>query len=239
MIYDEIPILCSGRGWLAVDKPSGMSIHNEPGHDLCSVMTAYIKDNPDFTKHAGFKPEFGVNPVHRLDKLTSGVILLACTPETFRWFSEQFENRKAEKKYIGVVHGQIKKKQGLWKWPLSKTSGGRTNPAGTGKKMPSQTGYKVLRQSERYSMIECQLLTGRKHQIRRHAALAKHSIAGDSRYGTSSSVKYLKTKLNFHRLGLHSASLSICVPNKFEPVFIDSKRIPADMEALLNQGKEK
>ncbi|QTA78160.1 Pseudouridine synthase, RluC/RluD-like [Desulfonema limicola] len=233
MICNNIPILDSGKGWLAVDKPSGMSIHNDPGYDLCSVIAEYIKDNPDFAEQTAFNPEFGVNPVHRLDKLTSGVILMACTVESFYWFSKQFENRSAGKKYIAIVHGQIKKKQGLWTWPLSKKPGGRSNPAGAGKKMPSQTGYKVIRQSKLYSLVECELMTGRKHQIRRHAALAGHSIAGDSRYGTSSAVKYLQTKLNFHRLGLHSTSLSIYVPNKSKPVIINSKKIPADMEALI------
>ena len=237
MIYNNIPILNSGKGWIAVDKPSGMSIHNDPGIDLCSVMTVYIKDNPEFTAQIAFDFEFGLNPVHRLDKLTSGVILLACTPESFRYFSEQFENRKAVKKYIAIVHGQVKKTQGLWKWPLSKKPGGRTNPAGTGKKMPAQTRYKVLKNSARYSLIECELLTGRKHQIRRHAKLAGHSIVGDSRYGTPGSVKYLKTKLNFERLGLHSASLAICVPGKSEPVVIMSEKIPGEMEALLDGDK--
>lgn len=229
----NILILNSGKGWVAVDKPWGMSIHNDPGIDLCSVMTSYVKDNPEFAAQTDFDPEFGLNPVHRLDKLTSGVVLLSSNAESFRFFSRQFETRSVEKRYIAIVHGQVKKQQGLWKWPLTKKPGGRTNPAGTGKKMPSQTRFKVLKLYERYSLVECSLLTGRKHQIRRHAKLAGHAIVGDSRYGTAASVNFFKTKLDFHRLGLHSAYLKINFPGKPEPVVIKSEKIPVEMENLL------
>ena len=94
-------------------------------------------------------PSFGVSPVHRLDKETSGVILLAVTREVFRFFSKQFESRQVTKRYVAVLHGRLENPNendpwGTWSWALAKTAGGRHNPEGAGHRQDSRTRYRSL-----------------------------------------------------------------------------------------------
>ena len=83
----SIPILAAGQGWLVVEKPSGLSVQEEPGADLCSALRSRIGNEPDLLSKIDWNPLFGVQAVHRLDRETSGVILLACRPETFAYFA--------------------------------------------------------------------------------------------------------------------------------------------------------
>ncbi|QTA85645.1 RluA family pseudouridine synthase [Desulfonema magnum] len=235
-----IPVLAKGKGWLAVDKPCDISVHNEPGTDLCSILKTYIETTPLFSHALNYEPGFGLHAVHRLDKETSGVILLACRPDIFRYYSKQFESRSVQKHYIALLHGKLsvkegEDKQGLWQWPLSKTPGGRDCPAGKGKRVECRTRFRVLRHTLRYTLAECELLTGRKHQIRRHAKMAGHPVVGDQRYGTRRSLNYLKNHCGFHRLGLHSFSLTVLLPGKKKPETIESRGIPPEILQLSDE----
>ncbi|RJP93694.1 MAG: RNA pseudouridine synthase [Desulfobacteraceae bacterium] len=112
----QIPVLAAGRGWLAVDKPSGMSVHNAPGEDLCAIVSQGIGDEAELQDRIGINPLQDVHPVHRLDSETSGVILLAADPECFRFFSRQFNDRTIQKTYIALVHGRVEspKNRDIW-----------------------------------------------------------------------------------------------------------------------------
>ncbi len=112
----------------------------------------------------------------------------------------------------------------------AKEAGGRNNPAGKGKKVKAVTRYKILSQSPHYALLEIELLTGRKHQIRRHAKLAGHPVTGDSRYGSKRSIQFLKEKANYHRLGLHAFQLGFQDQSSW--VTITSDRIPLEMDML-------
>jgi len=234
---NSIQLLDSGPGWFSVDKPSGISIHNDPGNDLSTLLLHYIELKSELCNLLKFKKDFGIHAVNRLDKLTSGVILFACDKDTFRYFSRQFEDRKVQKKYIAIIHGNIslknKELNGFWQWPLSEKSGGRNCPQGRSHMKKCRTDYKILQYSKHYTMIECDLLTGRNHQIRRHAKIAGHPVIGDKRYGSKRSLSYLKTNCGFTRLGLHSMSLKIMEPEKLQPINISSTKIPDDMNTLF------
>ncbi|MGD9245159.1 MAG: RNA pseudouridine synthase, partial [Desulfobacterales bacterium] len=137
-----IPVLATGKGWLVVDKPAGITVHNEPGRDVCSLASAFIQKEPSVLAQTGMASDFRVNPVHRLDKETSGIILLAATPEMFRFFSKQFESRQVKKRYIAILHGMLENPQGAdswgtWTWALAKTAGGRLQPQGAGRRQPA------------------------------------------------------------------------------------------------------
>ena len=139
----RIPVLALGKGWLVVDKPAGMTVHNESGRDLCSLASAFIQKEPTLQGQIDMDPDFGVNPVHRLDKETSGVILLAVTREMFRFFSNQFESRQVKKQYVAILHGRLENPEGndpwgTWRWALAKTAGGRHNPEGAGHRQDSR-----------------------------------------------------------------------------------------------------
>ena len=208
-IENKISILHTGYGWISVYKPPSVSVHNDPGNDLLFHSKQMIKDLDLFDK-ISFDSSFGLNPVHRLDKETSGVIILSCRKDIFRHFSKQFESHEIDKRYTVLVHGEINSRGWeSWDTMLSKQSGGRKNIRGKGKKIPCETRYKVLENCPHYTLLEIQLVTGRKHQIRRHAAISGHPVVGDQRYGSKRAVKFLKERLSFERLCLHSYSISI------------------------------
>lgn len=241
----SISILSAGCGWFMVEKPSGLSVQEERGQDLCSFLQSWINTDPDLRNKIDCDPGFGILPVHRLDRETSGVILLACRPRTFSYFAMQFEQHKVRKRYIALLHGELpqpvaKDDWGLWTWPLSKEAGGRLHPEGRGRAVLSETRFRVLRRSAHYTLIECDLLTGRKHQIRRHARLAGHAVVGDARYGTSRSLKFLREEMGFNRLALHSFSLQVQLPGAVAPQVFQSPAIPSEMLRLLevDEGSE-
>jgi len=238
----KINVLELGPGCLFINKPVGISVHNESGKDLLCLVNVYINANPRVKKQTDFDPDFGVHPVHRLDKGTSGVILLAVNRDSFQYFSGQFESRQVTKRYVALVHGclEIQKPddtRGVWHWPLTKAAGGRKNPAGAGKRTPCETHYRVLGQSAHYTMLALRIHTGRTHQIRRHAKLAGHPVVGDGRYGSARAITYLRTNHGFTRLALHARSLTLSTEAGKEPHVIEAETIPDAMKTLFENDK--
>jgi RluA family pseudouridine synthase len=234
----KIPVLVLGKGWLVVDKPAGMTVHNESGQDLCSLVSAFVQQETTLQGQIEMDSDFGVNPVHRLDKETSGVLLLAVNREMFRFFSKQFESRQVKKRYVAVLHGRLENPDGndpwgTWRWALAKTAGGRHHPEGAGHRQDSQTRYRVLDHSTHYTMVDIELLSGRTHQIRRHAKLAGHPVVGDARYGSMRAVNYLRRNYAFDRLALHAHRLTLQLPGGKAPEAIATPTIPSQMQDLF------
>lgn len=227
---EKIHIAARGTGWLCIEKPAGISVHNEVGKDIVSILGAQFP-------HKDPKENL-LQPVHRLDKETSGLLLLATKSEVLTRLSAMFAQGEVKKKYLALVHGNFDmnaETTSLWDTPLSKEAGGRNNPAGKGKKVTAMTRYTLLEHSPRYTLLEIELLTGRKHQIRRHAKLAGHPVTGDSRYGSQRSIQFLREKCNYHRLGLHAFQLSFL--DESSQVSITSDQVPLEMNALLEQDR--
>jgi RluA family pseudouridine synthase len=238
----QIPVLALGKGWLVVDKPAGMTVHNESGRDLCSLASAFIHKDTALQGQIDMDPSFGVSPVHRLDKETSGAVLLAVTREMFRFFSKQFESRQVRKRYVAILHGRLENPDdndpwGTWSWALAKTAGGRHNPEGAGHRQDSQTRYRVLDHSAHYTMVEIELLSGRTHQIRRHAKLSGHSVVGDARYGSTSAANYLRRNHGFDRLALHARELTLQLPGGKTPESVRTPTIPVQMQRLFENDR--
>lgn len=187
-------IIFSDAALVVVDKGCGVSVHNEDGRDLLSLLQS------DFGK---------VLPVHRLDKETSGVQILARDPETARLWSGDFEARNVSKIYLGIARGALKAEAGEWKFPISDKGESRRDPAGMkAKRVEALTHFHVLARSSHLSLLEFDLKTGRQHQIRKHCALAGHALVGDTRYGDP---KYNQKLAGFlgERMFLHCASLKL------------------------------
>ena len=239
---EHIHILDFQKGWLAVDKPCGLSVHNDPGNDLVSAVYDRIRSDALLTKHLGIDALSQVHPVHRLDKETSGVILFATDMNVLGHLSELFEKGRVKKRYLALVHGGFDQETGshqyhIWDYPLSKTAGGRENPVGKGRIVNCMTRYRVLQQSSHYSLLEIELMTGRKHQIRRHAKLSGHPVTGDKRYGSKRSIHYLRNTLSYHRLGLHCKSVEFVPPAQKKEVCITSQNPLTDMVQLLSDDR--
>ena len=238
----KIPLLAVRKGLVIVDKPAGISVHNASGKDLCSRAADLIRENRDVGTIAQPDPDFGVNPVHRLDKETSGIMLLAVNRDMFRFLTRQFESRLIEKEYVALLHGNLdgplpRDRWASWKWPLSKAAAGRSNPAGTGKRLPSETRYRTLAYSRHYTMAAVQLHSGRTHQIRRHAKLSGHPVVGDARYGSNRAIRYLREKMHFDRLALHARSLTLSMGPDEAPQTIESRNVPDAIMDLFNKDR--
>ncbi|MFZ3047213.1 MAG: RNA pseudouridine synthase [Desulfatirhabdiaceae bacterium] len=234
----QIPVLAIGKGWLVVDKPAGLTVHNASSRDLCSLASAGIQKDAMLQEQIVMDPGFGVHPVHRLDKETSGIILLAVNREMFRFFSIQFESRLIKKQYAAILHGRLEKPEdnvpwGTWRWPLAETAGGRHHPEGAGRRKACQTRYQVVDHSAHYTLVEIELLTGRTHQIRRHAKLSGHPVVGDARYGSMRAINYLRQNYAFDRLALHARTLTMQLPDGITPETIETATIPAQMQDLF------
>jgi 23S rRNA-/tRNA-specific pseudouridylate synthase len=232
---DSLPIIGCGPGWLVAEKPAGMSVHNDPHHDLCGVLSAHLQSDKSLSRTLSFDPEYGLHPVHRLDKETSGVILLACQREVFHHFSLQFSQGEVRKRYLALVHGMVPQTEewGLWHWPLNPKAAGRRNIRGLGKLSPSITRYHSEQCSAHYTLLACQPLTGRTHQIRRHAALSGHPIVGDLRYGSRRACRYVAEHHGFTRLALHADGLSVIPPESTDLQTFESAGLPAVIKNLI------
>lgn len=193
----ELKIIYEDDTLLVVDKPAGIAIEELPkltelGEDLRNGI------------------------VHRLDKDTSGILLIARTKEAFEFFQKQFQERKVEKKYVCLVVGTPKQKQGVIETLLGR--GGtdrrkqRTFPLSEseapGKRL-ALTAYQTLQEFKEYTLLEITPKTGRKHQIRAHMAYLDHPIAGDKLYG----FKSQPTPEGLTRQFLHASYLKIAMPN--------------------------
>ena len=237
-----IPLVAAGSGWLAVDKPADLSVHNEPGRDLCSLLNRYFSAHPMDTKTFGVT-DFGFHAVHRLDRSTSGLMLVACKREILSFLATQFQARTVKKIYHAILHGHLKPAElpredwGVWNRPLSKKATGRKNPEGSGLLRPSETRYRIIGRSNHYTLAEFRLLTGRRHQIRRHAALSGHPVVGDKRYSPSRALKFLKQRRRFHRLGLHAYALELVMPEKRRRQTFSTGRLPEEMQRLFDTDR--
>ena len=233
----SIRIAAVGDGWLAVEKPAGISVHNDPGGDLRSQLAARVAADPDLRRRIDFDPDYGFHAVGRLDKAADGVVLCAWRPKAFAALSAQYAQRETAKTYLVLLYGRLAGAGAIeWTWPLSQGAGGRRDPAGRPPRVDCRTDTTILEQGRFFTLIECRPHTGRKHQIRRHAALAGHPVAGDRRYGSSQAADRLVRRCGFDRIGLHARALSFTPPGADRAVTVESGGVPASFAALLKAG---
>ena len=225
---EKIKIIEQGQGWICAEKPGGISVHNDPGRDMISELKKSL--GPGSTKI--------LQPVHRLDKETSGLLLVATDRDSLTDLSDLFAEGKVTKRYKALVHGHFDhpdQARGTWDTPLTKSAGGRADPRGQGKRIESLTRYRVLDQSLHYTLLDIELLTGRKHQIRRHAKLAGHPVVGDPRYGSPRALEFLKTQKQFDAMGLHACFLKF--KDKDRTVTLELPDLPLEVARLFEEDK--
>jgi len=243
MTHDtRILILEIGDGWLAVEKPAGVSIHNDPGKDLRSLLAARVSGDSSLRGRIDVDADCGFNVIGRLDKEADGLVLAAWRPNVFAELSAQYAARETGKSYFLVLCGRLTAGgpgdgEIQWPWPLSKQAGGRRNPAGKPPRIHCQTSVDVLELTRHFTLVRCRPQTGRKHQIRRHAAMAGHPVAGDRRYGSSEAAQRLVRLYGFDRIALHAAALTFTPPGSSAAITVETGGIPASFTALLQGGE--
>jgi len=189
-------------------------------------------------KPAGIAMDKFEKPAHRLDKDTSGVILVAKNDKTLEFLQKQFQERKVKKQYLALVVGNLKNTEGKIETLLGRSPKDRRkqkayfsgDPRTEGKRK-AVTEYKVLQRFENYDLIEVEPQTGRKHQVRAHLTYLGHPIAGDKLYGFKNQPLLEGLKRQF----LHSNYLKIKLPNGKEKEF--KSPLPKDLKLCLQNLK--
>lgn len=207
----SLSILYEDRACLVVEKPAGVSVHPGAGMEEDEVTLLHGIAHLFKTKKIPFHSEAVL--VHRLDKETTGCILIAKSPEHHLALQKQFEARTVEKIYLVIAAGQVTPSAAVIDAPIGRSTANRTKMAvrGTSAARDAKTTYRVLDQSKDAALLECELHTGRTHQIRVHLFSIGFPILGDPSYENALSKKVAK-KLSIDHLCLHAWKLAFTSP---------------------------
>ena len=209
----DIPVIYQDEDFIIINKPPGISVHG--GHSVSgeTVADILLQKFPEI-KNVGDAPAIRPGIVHRLDKNTSGVMVVARNQKSFDFLKELFKNREMEKTYLAVACGQLASLSGTISFPIGRlvknplkrgVAIGKTKIRG---EREAVTDYSVLRENARYSLVELRPKTGRMHQLRVHLKALSHPVACDTLYGGE---KVCCPK-GVGRTLLHAQSLSFALP---------------------------
>ncbi|XOQ57751.1 MAG: Pseudouridine synthase [Lactobacillus delbrueckii] len=191
---------------IVVNKPQGMVVHpavGHPSHTLVNALLYHTRDLADSPE--GFRP--GI--VHRIDKDTSGLLMVAKNAAARESLEKQLAAKSNKRQYLAIVHGNFAEEEGTIDAPIGRNPKDRKQMAVVEKGKSAVTHFKVLEQYQGYSLVECQLETGRTHQIRVHMAYIGHPLAGDPLYGP-------RKTLPGHGQFLHAKTLGFEQPSTGE-----------------------
>lgn len=193
-----VAVLYEDSDLVVIDKPAGLVVHPSPGHTSYTLVNAILARCPELRCFDGVRP--GI--VHRLDKDTSGVMVIAKNPNVQRFLIDQFKARSVLKVYLVLVKGRLSPPQGAIEAPLGRDPANRKRMAVVSDGREAITSYKVREYLGEYTLLEVTPQTGRTHQIRVHLAAIGHPVLGDAVYGVRSPL--LKRQfVHAHRLGFH------------------------------------
>jgi len=220
---------------LVVDKPAGIVVFPENKISEKTLIDYLFKIYPNL-KNVGKSPRYGI--VHRLDKNTSGILLVAKNNKTLNFLQNQFQTGKVFKKYLALVVGNLKQNQGIIETLIGRSPGDRRKQKvylpgepDSQEKRKAVTEYKVLQRFENYTLIEVEPKTGRKHQIRTHLAYLGHPISGDKLYEFKGQICPKGLKRQF----LHANYLKIELPSGEIKAF--ESELPEDLRKVVLEIK--
>ena len=227
LLPEAIPfnIIYEDDDLLVIEKPAGLTVHpapGHPGHTLVNAVLSYLSGLPD----AGDSLRPGI--VHRLDKDTSGVMLVARNSVAHANLSDQFKTHSVVKAYLVLVKGHLTPEHGLIEAPIGRDPRNRKRMAVAteSRGREARTQYHVVRYIDDYTLLEVIPETGRTHQIRVHLSAIGYPVVGDSTYGVKSA--------HLSRQFLHASRLGFHLPSTGEYVEFESE-LPADLEQALRE----
>jgi len=228
---EEIPltILYEDEDVVAIDKPAGMVVHAGAGIHSGTLVNALLHRFGSLSRTAG---ELRPGIVHRLDRYTSGVLLVAKNDAAHQRLAEQFASRQVEKTYLALVHSRVKQDRARIEKPIARDPKQRvrmTARLASGRAAWSE--YRVLRRFEGFTLLEVRIGTGRTHQIRVHLASIGHPVVGDRLYGAPAKIAGQPT---LPRYFLHAHRIKFAQPSTGQPFTIESPLAP-ELVAWLEQ----
>lgn len=231
LIAEDIPldIVFENDDLIVVNKPAGMVVHPAAGHYSGTLVNAVLGYDPDLE---GIGGEERPGLVHRLDKETSGLIILAKNERAHNWLQDQFRLRKVEKTYLALVDGKPPTRAGRVEAPIGRDPSHRKKMAivSLGKGREAVSEYKTLELFKHHTLLEFRPHTGRTHQIRLHCQFLGCPIVGDSVYGKRNPT------VTIDRHFLHAFRLKIILPNEKQPRTFEAE-LPEELKAVLEEVK--
>ncbi len=219
-----LKILYEDDDLVAIDKPAGMVVHAGAGIHSGTLVNALLHHFDGLSALGG---DLRPGIVHRLDRYTSGVLLVAKNDAAHQKLAAQFSGRKVEKVYIALVHGKVKQDQGRIERPIARDPVRRTRmTARLAEGRPAWSEYRVLRRFERFTLLEVRIGTGRTHQIRVHLSSIGHPVAGDTLYGAPAKVDGQPA---LSRYFLHAHRIRFRQPSNDEEITVISP-LPGELE---------
>jgi len=233
---EDIPveIIHEDDDLIVVNKPAGMVVHPAAGNQSGTLANALAFHFSQLSTAAGV-----VRPgiVHRLDKGTSGLLVVAKTEVAHEDLADQFRAREVFKSYVALVHGQVERKRGQIERPIARDPRNRTRMAVVAGGRPALSLYLIREAFERFTRLDVELKTGRTHQIRVHLASIKHPVVGDEVYGggrdkTVSDPRIRGAIAKLRRQFLHARELGFKHPRTQQDLRFTAP-LPAELEQLL------
>jgi 23S rRNA pseudouridine1911/1915/1917 synthase len=235
---DDIPldIVYEDDELVVVNKPAGLIVHPAAGiHSgtLANALAFHFQNLP--TSSTPVRP--GI--VHRLDRDTSGLLVVAKTPESMEHLSDQFRDRSVFKSYVALVHGRVDAAGGKIDQPLARDPSNRTRMAVVRSGRSALSLYKVRERYQRFTLLDVELKTGRTHQIRVHLAWLKHPVVGDETYGAGrdNTIQDARLRAHVRNLGrhfLHAEKLGITHPKSGKRLEFEAP-LPEELTSLLSE----
>ncbi len=231
----KLEVVLEDEALVVLNKPPGLVVHPAPGHFSGTLVNALLFRYPEL-KEVGDPLRPGI--VHRLDKDTSGLLLVARNSHAHQHLARQFKARQVVKRYLTVVHGNPKTENGVISLPVGRHPRDRKRMSTISVRGRSaRTEWRVRERFLRAALLEVDLKTGRTHQIRVHLAALGHPVAGDLVYGirkrpTGSGLKEADALQGAKRQMLHAWRLRIVHPSTLRPLELEAP-LPEDMQDLL------
>lgn len=227
VVPEDIPldIIYEDDTLLAVNKPAGMVVHPALGHPSGTLVNAVLAHCPQIADVGGLE-RAGI--VHRLDKDTSGLILIAKDEATRAALQRQFKRRRVVKTYLALVEGQVQPREGVIEAPVGRDKRQRKRMAVVRRGREARTTYRAVEYFADHTLLEVRPYTGRTHQVRVHLAWLGYPIVGDRVYG------HRRQRLLRDRHFLHAAQLRFTHPNVDEEVDFKAP-LPPELSAVLRR----
>ena len=231
----QLEVLYEDDDCMVIHKPAGFAVHPGSGMDASEQTILHGVANLFAERSLSFSSDAVL--VHRLDKETTGCLLIAKTADAHHLLQKQFEDRDVSKQYLAIVHGVPQQQKAVIDAPIGRNLTDRTKMSilRTGKSREAKTTYQVRDAIDESALVECDLHTGRTHQVRVHLHSIGHPILGDATYASPASQKFSNDH-EVHTLCLHAWKLSFLSPTIIKQIEVEASLPQSFLSALENAG---